>query len=270
MKNSIAVLAFLVTGFASAQKSQVFEIKVQPQKKYTLESTTLNNMNMDVPGQGPMNIMQDTKSPMTITASKADASGKIPAEIKYGDVVVKQMVGGQNQEQKSPVSNMTVTGSFDADGKFTMTDVKGENVTEEVKGTLNIALESGLKHINFPKTALKVGDTFDDTTPLKIPLGQLGTMNATIKTNYKLTKIENGIGYFDTVQTMTLDGDMKDINMKATGSGAGKVEVSIADKYLKKNSTTMDMDMEIEAAPGMMLTVKSKATNSTVATVSKI
>lgn len=270
MKKSIALLAFLVAGYASAQKSSVFEIKIQPQKKYTLESTTINNMNMDIPGQGPMTIMQDTKSPMTITAAKADATGKVPVEIKYGDVVTKQLFNGQSQEQKSPVSGATITGTFDDNGKFNMDKVTGEGITDEMKTSINAMLETGLKQINFPKKTLAIGDTFDDSTPLKIPLGQLGTMNATIKTNYTLKKIENGIGFFDTKQVMTLDSDMKELNMKATGSGNGTVEVSIADKYIKKNASALDMDMSVDAAPGMTLAIKSKATTSVTATVTKI
>ena len=173
-------------------------------------------------------------------------------------------------EQKSPASGMTVLGKFDATGKFVMESVKGDNVTDEIKTMLNTMLENGLKQITFPKKALAIGDSFEDTTPLVIPLGQMGNLNATIKSTYKLTKVENGIGYFDSAQTLTMDNNEgAEIKATATGNGTGKVEVFIADKYIKKNGATMNMDMTIEVS-GMKMDMKSTSTSSTTATVSKL
>ncbi|MBD3581684.1 hypothetical protein [Flavobacterium selenitireducens] len=270
MKKTIALVAFLATSLVSAQKATQFEIKIEPLKKYTLETVSLNNINMDVPTQGPMTILQETKGPFVMTTAKAAADGSVPVELKYGDVTVKQTYNGQPMEQKSPASGMTVVGKFDGSGKFVMESVKGDNVTDEIKTMLNTMLESGLKQINFPKKALAIGDSFEDTTPLQIPLGQMGTLSATIKSTYKLTKVENGIGFFDSAQTLTMDkNDATDIKATATGTGTGKVEVSIADKYIKKNGATMTMDMTIEVS-GMKMDMKSTSTSSTTATVSKL
>ena len=272
MKIKFTICAFLaVTALSTAQKSSVFESKIQPEKKYSVESVSLNNISMDIPTQGPMTLLQESKAPFVMTATKAAANGSIPVEIKYGEGTINQTVNGQPMSQKSPVSGMVVLGNYDASGNFTLESVKGDNVTEELKTLLNTMLESGLKQINFPKKALAIGDTFDDTTPLKIPLAQLGTLNATIKSTYKLTKIENGIGFFDTTQSLSMDPqkDTEGVKATATGTGSGKVEVYIADKYIKKNAVNMDMDMTIEAS-GMKLDMKSKSTSSTTATVSKL
>ena len=266
-----AICAFLISSaFVSAQKATVFEIKIQPEKKYSIESVSLNNINMDVPSQGPMSILQETKTPFTMTTSKAAADARIPAEIKYGEATMKQTFNGQAMDQKNPASGMSIVGTFDKASKFTMESVKGENISEEVKTLLNSMLENGLKQINFPTKALAIGESFDDSMPLKIPLAQLGTLNATIKTTYTLTKVEKGLGHFDTKLNMTMDtSETSSLKATATGSGKGKLEVSLADKYFTKNSAVMDMDMTLEVQ-GMQIVMKTNSTTSNTATVSKL
>jgi len=83
MKKTIALVAFMTASLVSAQKATQFEIKIQPQKKYTLETVAVNNINMDIPTQGPMTILQETKGPFVMTTAKAAADGTIPTELKY-------------------------------------------------------------------------------------------------------------------------------------------------------------------------------------------
>src|SRR5689334_2422553 len=109
MKKAIALAVFLAANFAIAQKATVFENKILAEKKYSLETVTLNNMDMDVPGQEKMTIMQEIKGPFSMTTLKAAADGSIPTELAYGDVTVKQLFNGQAQDQKSPVSGTIVS-----------------------------------------------------------------------------------------------------------------------------------------------------------------
>lgn len=269
MKKSLALVALLVAGFTSAQKSATFETKIQPEKKYILETVTLNNMDMDVPGQEKMSIMQEIKGPLTMKTSKAAANGNVPAELTYGEVSIRQTVNGTSQDQKNPISGMVVSGNFDNTGKFSIESTKGGDLTDEIRGMVTKMLDGNFKQINFPKKAINIGESFEDTTPLSIPMGQLGAMEATIKTTYTLVRIEDGIGYFDTKQAMTMTGNPSGVEMTATGAGTGKLEMSLTDKYLKKLASVMDMDMNF-TVQGMAVTMKSKATTSSTAVVSKI
>ncbi|RZJ68456.1 MAG: hypothetical protein EOO50_01295 [Flavobacterium sp.] len=282
MKKSVAILVFTLWSVCSfAQQSVTFRPQASANKKYVSEFVTKNDMVMEFDAKGQtkeklqqggmekMAIFQESKMPYVITTSKAKPDGSVPAEMKYGEVTVSQTVNGEKTSIPSPASGLVMTGYY-KDSQFNVEDIKGENLTDEMKATMKTSVDNVLKSINFPKTPVKIGESFTDNTPMNMPLGQLGTLNMNIKTVYTLKKISGGIAYFDLVQTLTMDSKMESVNMSATGTGKGTTEFNLTENFLTKYDSILDMEMTIKISDEMSVKAKSKAISSNVVTISKI
>ena len=117
--------------------------------------------------------------------------GLIPFSSKVDSVSDVQFVNGKLQplNQTTPIdTSFRMTGFYIGDSVI-VKDIEARNLNSMIRESMKSMVAQMMKSVKFPDSLLKVGDSFTQTVPLTIPLGQLGQIGMTITTTYTLEKI---------------------------------------------------------------------------------
>lgn len=106
-------------------------------------------------------------------------------------------------------------------------------------------MESILNQVQLPERLVKIGESFEQILPMAFPIGPM-VLDMEIINNYTLTKIANGLGYFDLIQEMVLKSNFEDAEMRLDGSGEGHMEYDIKNQFFTKYAVEMEMNMTME------------------------
>lgn len=131
------------------------------------------------------------------------------------------------------------------DGRTKIDSIFSSTMAEEEKRMLLPIMESIMNQIKYPNRKIKVGESFEQKTPLSIPIVDL-TIIMEINSIYTLRKVENGIGYFDIDQIYTLKSANKDYEMNLDGTGKGQIDYDIEKQFFTKFYLDMEMNLKTD------------------------
>ena len=81
-----------------------------------------------------------------------------------------QTQNGQTNQKDSPLKGMRIEGRYDSNNVFKVDTIIGSNVNSALRTTLTSTLENVQEQIKFPDYPLKLGDRFNQTLPMTIPV----------------------------------------------------------------------------------------------------
>ncbi len=264
MKLSIITAAFVafitISSSLFAQDEVVLKMELKPELVYTGVTKNIMSSSMDFEGNDEMRqqiINSGTSLPMMMegvqqisykmTTAEAMESGDVPFEGEYFNVQNTQKVNGAEQpQQQSPLDGMHSYGRSVPGRSIEVDSIRGENLSPEIQTMALATVKAMLEGYKFPQDKkLKIGDTLVQTTPMSIPLGGYAQMDLKLILIYKLIKIENEQAFFDIDHQLELKADVKEMNMSATGGGAGSMIYDL--KYEYAVDYNSDLKMELSA-----------------------
>ncbi len=122
--------------------------------------------------------------------------------------------------------------------------VSSGELTQEYKDALKQSMQSLLSQINLPEKKVKVGEQFTRDNPLNFPVAGV-TLEATIKTIYKLVSISHDTANFDISQVYTFITDLTGHIIKAEGNGKGKLLYDIKNNFYLLYQIDIKMDTQL-------------------------
>lgn len=274
MRN-IGTILFLIIGLNSiAQKQEIkFESKFKPDLIYTM--TFLTNSKSVLDFEGPKNIIDKIKANGTIlpmvtentskfitkmTTDSIDINKNFKAIMEYGDIELVDKINGEEKKSHSPVSGLIIKGVYDEKYSFQIDTMISETLDQNLKNTLKASLEGIHTQIKFPEKPMKIGDSFDQNISMPIPIADLTQVKVNIKTNYTLNKIKGNKANFNLKQTVSLDLETNQFNVKISGGGEGTTVFDIKKMYVTKNETNLVLDLALNVND-LVIKTKIKSTS---------
>ena len=257
MKKKYTFLLFFILAFAlKAQESVIFKMQFLAGKKYELR--TISNSNFTMNFEAKKEVLDAIKKQITLPMiSKTnmeivadintgkEIENKIPFVIDYKKVHTLQNIGGKEMNPTNPIEGSRLFGYYENGLHMKIDSIKSKIMDEKTKEYLIKTVQNITNNIKFPDYALKVGDTFKQKIPMKIPIEGIGNISLILDTNYKLMEIKNNIAYFDTIINFTLGSDIPQFTVTSTGNGTGKVEYNILNTITQKNITNYNLLLNV-------------------------
>jgi hypothetical protein len=246
MKKTI-LLILLTTSIVSCKSQEEIDFKVGylPNYNYTLTQKQISENNVkyiasdkilqNLKNNGVENptITKDTSLLKSVSKTGSLKGNEFPIYIELLESNNPSLKSGSKFFGKS------------VDGKTKIDSISSSTMTEEKKRTLLPAMESMMNQIKYPNRKIKVGESFEQKSPMSIPIADV-TIEIEINSIYTLRKVENGIGYFDLDQVYTIKSATKDYEMELDGTGKGKLEYNIEKEFFTKFYLEMEMDLKTE------------------------
>lgn len=278
MKKILPLLFLICSITAFAQTNGVtFKVKFLPNTNYTTtlntflkSAVTLNGSEEQmarVKANGvTLPIIVESKSNMisTISTGALLEDQSFPAVISYGEVKSSQTSNGKEKESESPISGLIAKGRYNSEGKFRVDTLMSDKLNDGLRHTLKATLESVQQQILYPDKPMRIGDKFEQKIPMSIPVSGMDPVKVTINTEYKLRDINGDLAIFDITQTVQLDMQVEQSNIKALGSGTGVSEFSVKNSFMTKYESNMDMQLTMDVNGFNITTAVNSKTNQQV------
>jgi len=268
MKNFLFGLFAVLSLTLSAQKSLVFKNELQPNRTYKTMMVTLNKMVLDMgalgQGEGPMTMDQDMRIGLTMKTGANQGANGFPLTMTYDSLAIKMSMNGSDMPipPDDTLSKMKIVGLY-KEGNFDLDEAKSENVTPDMKESLGKTMKEVYDKVKFPTSPLGVGDSFENSYPMDLPVpgGQPMTMN--VKNNFKLIDLNGSIGTFEVIQDLDFSGRNEGFDMVASGKGKGIMKFDAALKTVLSYKVELPMEMTMTMDGGTSMTMKMDS-NTTV------
>jgi hypothetical protein len=238
MKKFLILFFILITSYSRSQETFSFHSKVHPEKTYSLQmdissisKTTVNNKMTNSQSISRITRVTSTK--------KANKNGQFPAIMKFGEVIVS----GDGKEALSPLSKTIISGLLSEDNKFNIDTIINTNLNESTKNAVKSAFKDLKPDIDFPKNALKIGDSFEHKTSMNIPVNgeQVKVLITKILT---LKSVVNNNAEFTVAEIISLN--MESLNVSASGEGNGVVQFNISENQIVKDTSHFTINIAIK------------------------
>ncbi|WP_339608263.1 hypothetical protein [uncultured Roseivirga sp.] len=275
MIKKLTFVLLILTSMASwAQESVVFKTKFKPNKKYKTQVKTTSYTEIEfiadqeimdrLKSQGvelPIITESETNMSTDIITHELDKNGEFTATMEYGKMISNTTINGKTTTEEKPYSGMKILGKYDVDNKFKVDSIIGEKVSQQMRTVLKTTLESVQQAIKFPEKPMKVGETFTSEIPMTIPMEGMNPISVKIDIEYLLTEIKEGKAFFNIKQTVGLDMSQEQLNIIASGTGAGTAQFDIKENFLTKYQSELSMSMTIKINEKMTMKMKSTTTS---------
>jgi len=186
----------------------------------------------------PMLMQMEIAMSSDIKTDAYNAKKEIPFTLNLQVPQPKMTMNGNALPIPGSATTQVITGKYNTDDKLEVESLSGKTMTDSAKTAIMKSIEAIQGNVEFPKTPMKVGDTFTQDIPMKMPIPGF-TDNLTIKTTYKLVSIENGKANFDMNFLMNSGEAKSAFNMK--GTGTGQFVYDIANNYAVNMHENIDM-----------------------------
>ncbi len=209
----LVALAVVLSQSAFAQNSINFETSFLPESNYRQSTKTINTQVMTYKGskdvmraleakgiENPTRNVTTSDIDVTIKTGKMTSDGKFQMVFEY----LRYLKG-----DKSPLPPGTKLYGTTGLNKVPQIDSVSGDLSAEFKESLIKGVESIFENYKMPARQMKVGDSFEQITPVNMPISGM-TITMEIKTIYKLTKVVDNKAFFKVKQTYTFRSD----NMK--------------------------------------------------------
>lgn len=195
----------------------------------------------------PMIVAGSSEMTTTMTTGALTADKDFPASITYGKVIASQIMNGKETKEENSMSGLIIEGFYTEENKLRIDTMISDRMHENTKQIIKSTLEDVQQQIKFPEQPLKVGDSFEQKIPMQIPLAGLNPVKVVVSTNYRLKDISDGKAKFDIFQTVTLDMEIEQANVSASGEGTGISEFDITNSTITRYESDLTMTMKMTA-----------------------
>ncbi len=256
-------IAFLATQALFAQQSLKLAVKYLPMQNYATLYKMDMDMNMNIgdetvaqalkaAGQ-PSSMLMKMNMAMAVDLSTqaANAKKEVPFTATYTDFAMNGSMNGQALPlPETSIKGFGFLGRYSNETKKMVVDgVKGDTTDAVAKASAKEQLSQIFNQFNFPDATLKIGDTFEHSVPMSLPVGA-GSTEVMTKMKYTLKEIKATEAVFDLDQVldMTMDLPQGAGKMTMNGSGKGSMVYGIAAMFPVR--FTIDMNFAFKMNSG--------------------
>lgn len=246
-KNYFFIILLLISLTCYGQKTFEFESKINPEKIYTLSmnmSSTNKVRYLTERADLKDKISEGNSSTVMTritTTKKLDENGQFPATIVYGKII--KITNGIKTE--NPITGTIVNG-FYKENRLNVQEVISDQLNEKTKKSIKYALENVKPDIDFPKSPLKIGDSFEHKMPMTIPIDGANPVKINIIKIFTLKSVKDNIATFDLKEKIELSTEIEQVNVIASGKGNGTVEFNISENHIVKNNATFTIELNVK------------------------
>ena len=234
-----------------AQKSMVLKTYYTPQTIYNQTITQVNHSSMTYVGK--QDFLESLKAKGIENPTISKDSSVINVAMRTGKqqkdqtfTIELEYLSVLRSDGNKYIPEGTKVYGYASTSKMNLDSVYSPDLDESLKKVLLQTVETLFSQFRFPDKIMKIGDVFEEETPLNIPIANQ-SLNMVITSTYKLSSIENNIAYFDISQSYTMISNITEEPMTATGNGKGKFKYTLDYNYI------IDYEMESEMILKMIL-----------------
>ena len=263
---------------AMAQQGILFKIKYQP--SHTYQNTfhvevkpvvTVTGSQEILEKLSAMGIGQPVNADLTLDISGqtksgyAASDGSFPIVFNYMVDSINAKVNGKNfPSPPNKTNSKKVYAHINPDGQLKIDSANGKKMNDSTEKKMRQMMDMVQHQIKFPDKPLKPGDTFTQGMPFTIPMKGMGDSKIDISVTYKLISIAGDKAYFDMVENININAQIKKATTSITGTGTGKMVYSVKDNFPISSSSVLNM--KISAAMGTTTINGTTAVNVSQAT----
>ncbi|RZK11518.1 MAG: hypothetical protein EOO46_06445 [Flavobacterium sp.] len=223
------ILFLVLTSYCHGQETFSFVSKIHPEKTYSLQMD-ISSVNETTVNEKTTKSQSISRITRTTTTKKSNEDGKFSATMKFGEVIVS----GDGKEVLSPISQTIINGLLSEDSKFKIDTIINPRLDKPTKDAIKSAFKDLKPDIDFPKNALKIGDSFEHKMPMNISIyGE--QVKIAINKTFTLKSVVNNIAEFTLTEIITLN--MESLNISANGEGNGIVQFNISENQIIKDKS---------------------------------
>lgn len=259
----LILIAFPIFNYGQSKQTLDFKIGYTPQTIYnqSIQQTSENELRYE----GSKEFLEQLKSGgvenPTITKSaaviesvcktgKAIADGSFPLTIEF--------LSTKNSENKTIIPNGTIMyGKSSALGMPKLDSIVAKGLDEAVKNSLLQTVQSTFSQLELPEKKMKVGESFSQETPFKIPVAGM-SLEMVITTTYKLLSIADKTANFDIVVVYTMKVLDQKYNINATGAGKGNMVYDTPNHFPSQYNLDVEINFDLKQ-DDFSLKVKTKS-----------
>ena len=269
MRN-LTLLVFIITSLTcSAQDGVTFKAYFKPNKIY--KTTIITVLKSEVDFSGDPEIIDRMKAsgrsiPMimsvsgelitTTTTGEYSADMSFPAKIVYEKMTATQKLNDNETTADQPTSGLIIMGFYTTENKLVIDTMISKTMDSTAMKLFRSTLDIVPQQIKFPETPLKVGESFEQKLPMKIPIVGYGAAGVVIVTNYKLVAIKGAKAIFDVLSNVTMDVAEDKAGISATGKGFGVLEFDMINNVVTRDESELTMIMKMNVN-GLLLSSKT-------------
>ena len=279
MRNLLLLSLIIATLTSYGQDKVTFKTYFKPSRVYKTTMTTSSETEVDFTGNEekiekikangtklPMIVAGSNEMTTTMTTGAMTADHSFPAKMTYGKIIASQIVNGKETKEEKSMSGLIIEGFYTQENKLRIDTMISDRMDENTKRIIKSTLENVQQQISFPEKPMQVGDSFEQKLPMQIPVAGLNPVKVVITTNYKLKEISSGKAKFDIVQTVTLDMEIEQTNVSASGEGIGISEFDIANNTTTSYESDLTMTMKM-TADDLIISAKINSKSKQLVTV---
>lgn len=239
--NKLLVLLISIFSFQTiAQETVHFNMHYKPDTKYiaetimTMEVTTIRSGSdtymsyFRKTGMDSIAIVNEsTKAKLELNVLSKDSRGIKPVEMKYISLET-------NGVENDFVSGLSAEGTIQGSDLPVFNVIKNSNFDTNFDSELLLMLNQSFEQIKFPNAVLAVGESYEDTIPFAIPIGNMA-MNIEINSHYILKEIKNKRAYFELIQFGDIVFTESGKNYTGVFNGSGYVYYDLEFEFMDES-----------------------------------
>lgn len=246
MKRIVFIVLFVLSIMPCLGQEEIYiKFGHLPNLQYTQteESTIVFNLSFIASEE----ILQELKKNGVENPAFVEDSSRTQSLVTTGDLIGNQFqIDIELLETNNPALPIgTKFFGKSIDGRVVIDSISSSALNAQEKELILNSMESILNQVQLPERLVKIGESFEQILPMTFPIGPM-VLDMEIINNYTLTKIANGLGYFDLKQDMVLKSNFEDVEMRLDGTGEGHMEYDIKNQFFTKYAVEMEMNMTME------------------------
>lgn len=275
MKKLFLLLFISISFFNYGQSNQTLDFKSGYTPETNYKQTTMNSSDYEIVYSGSEKILEVLKNSGTENPTKIKTLFNVETVSKTGKI---------NKEGNFPITIEYIKTS-DANGKSIipsgtmlygktsmyampqMDSIVAKDMEENLKNSVFQTVQSTFSQLVMPQKQLKIGESFDQESPLSIPIAGI-TIDMVIKTTYTLKSIISKNAFFDISQTYTIKMSDSRFETNGTGVGKGNLIYDISNHFITENALAMEFILNLKHTD-FGLQLKSKSDFKQTAIISK-
>ncbi len=237
MKKYCLLIFILFSSFTYCQEGYSFESKIHPEKEYILQMNISSITETTIDKKVTKNESK-TSITRTITTEKLNKEGLMPSSMRIGNL----SVSGEGKESLNPISNTLLVGQVSVDNKFKIDTIYNNEINQKTRTALKYAFNDLKPDIDFPKKLLKMGESFENKTPLTVPFNndQIKTL---VTKKFTLNSVKNNIATFNVTEKIVLNSDS--LIISASGEGSGILKFNIIENQIISETSHQTINIKV-------------------------
>ena len=232
-----------------AQRKMHLHVSYKPNYRYTEKNDQITNMDMEFFGdKESLKSLPDGGKPIKKTiimhVERETTTGKYYSDSLFSIKTVLTEVETMDGLKPIPPGSV-IYSTRSKTGRTVFDSLAAEGMDSELKEKLLPTFKALIVQVIIPERDLKIGESFTDVTPLRIPISGM-TLDLLLNTTYKLKSISGNLANLDIEQTYTMSSESVSLPVKASGTGKGSMIYDINAGYFTKYNLEGAVNMNLD------------------------